>query len=136
MCDLALLGAQTDALVLRNLLALPDWEFDTDVIPDARGLARFPRSDTVVCLTMGGCSCVLLRGLGIDGGAGSDAHLAGPGYMFRRALAAATLRFGSVRLLRYNLSKPGDATSRRVTTLAQLLRTGLRLDDQLLHIIA
>lgn len=135
MCEIALIGARTEVSSLRSVLSsryLDD--LNTDLVPEPAALRAFPSGDGVVAVTLGRCSCELLRGLGVADVEGCEAHLDGPGYLFRRALASATVRFGSIRLLIY---RPGNMTTAlvpRTTTLGQLLRTGLAHDDALLHI--
>lgn len=139
MCDFVAIGAQTDLAQLRAVLCTADWDFDSDVPPRPWAREHFPSTDAVVCVTLDGCSCQLLRGLGSRGQPGNEAHLAGPGYLFRRALAATAMRFGSIRLLTYSSSgqSPADVQPhRRVTRLSQFLRCGLEPDEKFLCIIA
>lgn len=138
MCNFALVGARTDAAALRRILSGKDWDLDTDVGPDPGALGCFPPADTVICVTTQGCSCALLQGLGLSHGARREMHVAGPGYVFRCALAAATLRFGGIRLLAHNpatAALDSRAPRRRTTTLGQFLRSGLEPDDGVLSII-
>lgn len=139
MCKFALVGAATDASDLRRILSGRDWELDTDSVPTTLAVQCFPQTDAVLCVTTGGCSCSLLEGIGVAAGAKREMHFAGPGYVFRRALAAATLRFGGIRVLAYDRStaRPtAEAPSRRTTTLGQFLRSGLQVGDGVVCILA
>ncbi len=136
MCRLAFIGAQTDLAGLRGVLSDPDVKLDVSATSDPVALRCFPDRDSVVRVTLGGCSCTLLRGLGASGTETRDAHFAGPGYFFRRALAAATLRFGSVRLLTCEVSATPSAETRRVVPLVHFLRSGLAANDELVFIVA
>lgn len=139
MCNFALVGATAESAKLREILESADAALDTHVLPDAEMLRRFPVRDAVVCVTLNGCSCALLEGLGQAGRLNVDAHVAGPGYGFRRALAAAALRFGGVRLVTYSTSCTrvlADELPRRSTTLSAFLRFGLQSDDGLVCIRA
>lgn len=139
MCNFAVVGAVAGRPELRQVLESASADFDTDVSPAAAVLGLFPAKDEVVCVTLDGCSCALLEGLGVSSRRGIDAHVAGPGYAFRRALAEAVLRFGEVHLLVYGKrpapSSPAYAAP-RPTTLANLLRFGLRPSDSLVRIVA
>jgi hypothetical protein len=136
MCEIALVGAQSDVSQLRSVLSAryQHDDLDLDAPPDPIALRAFPEGDGVVAVTLGGCSCSLLEGLGHADDTTHEAHLAGPGYAFRRALASAALRFGSIRLLIYRTGKPQPAPQTRSTTLGQLLRAGLLPQDALLMI--
>jgi hypothetical protein len=139
MCHFALVGARTDEAALRRILGGKDCELDTNIPPDPRALGLFPVTDTVVCVTMNGCSCALLAGVGLSRSSNPTVHFAGPGYAFRRALAAATLRFGRVTLLAFNSSRvvpPGEPPRQRTTTLAHFLRSGLEPGDRMVCINA
>jgi len=138
MCKFALVGAQTGAAELRSILRANDCDLDTDVCPAPEAVAYFPATDTVICVTMRGCSCALLEGVGLTHDSNRSVHLAGPGYVFRRALAAAALRYGGIRLLAYNPSTAATARvpRRRTTTLGQFLRSGLSPNDEVVCIVA
>lgn len=133
MCRLALIGAAADSARLLSLLNGPNNELDAKLVADGAITAAFPRADAVVSVTLGGCSCVLLEGLGHYGRMRSDAHVAGPGYAFRRGLAVAAMAFGGVRLL---VMKPGvcHEGSLRVASLGQFLRFGLMPDDWMIAV--
>ncbi len=139
MCDIALVGVEGEPARLRAVLESAGAGLDTDVRPAPELLQTFSGSDAVVCVTLNGCSCALLQGLGRADRPKAEAHVAGPGYSFRRALAAATLRFGEVRLV---IHKTGaaraqrDELPRRRTTLSAFLRFGLQPDDGLVSIVA
>lgn len=114
----------------------PDGELDTDLAPDTGRVRSFPATDTVLCVTAKGCSCALLEG--VTRAPNREIHVAGPSYVFRRAVAGATLRFGGIRLLAFDnsaiaLSQP---PKRRTITLSQFLRLGLAPDDELVCTIA
>lgn len=133
MCRMALIGAAADSTRLLSLLNGPNNELDALLVADGAITSAFPRADVVVSVTLGGCSCVLLEGLGHTGRKRSDAHVAGPGYAFRRGLAAAAMAFGGVRLL---VASPGvcHEGSLRVANLGHFLRFGLMPDDWLIAI--
>lgn len=134
-----MVGAQTDTAQLRAVLSGPSCELDTEVSPQAWARACFAPADNVLCVTLEGCSCALLAGLGLAGSAKREAHFAGPGYLFRRAIAAATLRWGSITLLTYDTRRGPrlvENIKRRTTTLGQLLRCGLERDDEVICIVA
>jgi hypothetical protein len=136
MCTFALVGAQANAEEMRRLVTGPDGDFDTDVVPDLGRVGSFPATDTVLCVTTQGCSCALLKG--VTRAPNQDLHVAGPSYVFRRALAGAALRFGGIRLLVFDNSvlAASEPPKRRTITLGQFLRSGLAPDDGLVCIIA
>lgn len=136
MCTFALVGAHADAAELRRFLSGPDGELDTDLAPNASWVRSFPATDTVLCVTERGCSCDLLKG--VTRAPNREIHVAGPSYVFRRAVAGATLRFGGVRLLALDNSVVASSQppKRRTITLGQFLRLGLAPDDELVCIIA
>ena len=139
MCHFALVGAQTGAAELRRILRANDCDLDADVCIAPEAVAYFPATDTVMCVTRQGCSCALLEGVGLTRDSKRSVHLAGPGYMFRRGLAAAALRYGSIRLLAYNAAMAATARvapRRRTTTLGQFLRAGLLPNDEIVCIVA
>lgn len=139
MCLFALIGAACGRAELLQLLVRDAVDFDTDVAPAAGALDCFPPEDEVVCLTLGGCSCALLDGVGLTNRRLADAHAGGPGYAFRRALAEAVLRFGEVHLLAYSsagASMIAADLGRRSTTLGNFLRFGLHPNDGLVCITA
>jgi hypothetical protein len=138
MCNFALIGAAVDRAVLRQVLENARPEFDTDVPPPADVWGFFPAESAVVCVTLAGCSCALLAGVGLSNGRSSDAHVAGPGYAFRRAVAEAVLRFGEVHLLAYSAARTRvtpAGPARRCVTLGNFLRSGLQPDDGVVSII-
>jgi hypothetical protein len=136
MCHFALIGAQTDSSTLRSMMAGRDCELDTDVPPDPWAAGCFPSTDSVLCVTSEGCSCALLRGVGFSHDSRRTVHFAGTGYVFRRAVAAAALRFGGIRLLAHSRSDSAarEPLRQRSTTLGQFLRSGLAPDDGLVCI--
>jgi hypothetical protein len=136
MCTFALVGAEVDAAELRRFLSGADGDLNTDLAPNATRVRSFPATDTVLCVTARGCSCALLEG--VSRARNREIHVAGPSYVFRRALAGATLRFGGIRLLAFDNSVvvPIEPLRRRTVTLGQFLRSGLAANDELLCIIA
>lgn len=134
MCIFALVGAQADPAELRRFLSGPDGELDTDVAPNTSRVRSFPATDTILCVTTQGCSCALLEG--VTRTPNREIHVAGPSYVFRRALAGATLRFGGIRLLALDNSAitASEPAKRRTLTLGQFLRSGLAPDDELVCI--
>jgi hypothetical protein len=95
MCYYVLVGAETDAFQLRDVLSA-DGVLDTDVSPDGMAARRFPGTDAVVCVTLEGCSCALLE-TPLVGKVGRQ-HKPERNAFFS-ALTRATVRFGSIRLL-------------------------------------
>jgi hypothetical protein len=137
MCQLVMLGAHTEPYRLRDVFSASTHDFDTDVAPDAWCLAHFSATDSVVCVTLNGCSCALLTEP-LDGNPGSSQQRTTPAYAFRRAPAEAALRFRSVRLLTWRDSRPAAQAApitRRTTTLGQFLRSKQIETDVLLRII-
>lgn len=135
MCYYVLVGAEAEGFQLREALS-GDGLLDTDVTPDEVAAHRFPATDTLVCVTVEGCSCCLLE-TPVVGKVGRqhkpkrDAFYAG--------LSRATARFGSIRLL--VLGGEGStelATSRQdgTTTLRELLRTRRPHAQGLLSVVA
>ncbi|HEX2876641.1 MAG TPA: hypothetical protein VHP33_35565 [Polyangiaceae bacterium] len=135
MCYYVLVGAEAEGFQLRDVLS-GDGLLDTDVTPDEVAAHRFPATDTLVCVTVEGCSCCLLE-TPVVGKVGRqhkperDAFYAG--------LSRATARFGSIRLL--VLGGEGStelATSRQdgTTTLRELLRTRRPHAQRLLSVVA
>ena len=135
MCYYVLVGAEAEGFQLRDVLSA-DGSLDTDLPPNEVAAHRFPESDTVVCVTLEGCSCSLLETpvvgkVGRQHKAERDA--------FYAALARATLRFGSVRLL--VLGGEGSAELRSsqrdgTTTLRELLSSRRPHTQGLLRIVA
>ena len=127
------MGAEAHATRLLDFLNGPDNELDAKVVVDSELKAAFPISDTVVSVTVDGCSCSLLEGLGQGGRTPAEAHVAGPGYTFRRGLAAAAMAFGGVRL-RVVGGVACDEGAPRVTKLGHFLRFGLMPTDRFVDI--
>ena len=120
MCYHVLVGAETDAYQLRDVLSA-DGVLDTDVSPDGVAARKFPQGDAVVCVTLEGCSCALLDTPPV--GKVSRQHKPEREAFFA-ALTRATLRFGSLRVLVLGGEASTElATSHRdgTTTLRQLL---------------
>lgn len=139
MCNFALIGAAVDRAELRQVLEKARPEFDTDVPPPADVWGFFPAESAIVCVTSSGCSCALLAGVGLSNGRSAEAHVAGPGYAFRRAVAEAVLRFGEVHLLAYSASRARvtpAGPARRCITLGKFLRSGLQTSDGVVSIVA
>lgn len=134
MCTLALIGAEVEAGRLLSLFNGPNNELDATLEGEASLVEWFPASHSVVRVTLGGCSCALLRGLGQQSVAAStEAHVAGPGYAFRRSIAAAAVAYGGIRLM---IRTPGHRPVHRlrVASLGQFLRFGLVPNDGLIAI--
>ena len=133
MCELALVGAEGDAVQLLGMLGGSHNELDASLASDAES-STFPSTDTVVRVTLGGCSCALLKGLGSAGRSSDDAHVAGPGYAFRRGIAAVALACGGARL---RIVRGGQACESppRVASLGDFLRFGLTPRDAFIAIV-
>jgi hypothetical protein len=95
MCYYVLVGAETEGFQLRDVLSA-DGTLDTDMSPDGVAAQRFPASDSVVCVTLEGCSCALLE-TPVVGKVGRQHKPERDA--FYAALTRATARFGSIRLL-------------------------------------
>lgn len=135
MCYYALVGAEAEGFQLREALS-GDGRLDTDVTPDEVASHRFPATDTVVCVTVEGCSCCLLE-TPVVGKVGRqrkperDAFYAG--------LSRATARFGGIRLLVLGGEGSAElATGRQdgTTTLRELLSTRRPHAHGLLRVVA
>lgn len=130
MCELALVGAETESF---RLLAI--WEdLDVEVEQRARLREAFSSADSVVRVTIGGCSCELLQGLGSSGARGYEPHVVGPAYAFRKGIAAASVAFGGVRLRIAKGAAVADVVP-RVTSLGDFLRFGLNEDESFVAIV-
>lgn len=133
MCFYVLVGAEAEEFQLRDVLSA-DGTFDTDVTPDEVAAHRFPASDTVVCVTLQGCSCSLLESPIV--GKVSRQHKRERD-AFYAALTRATARFGGLRLL--VLGGEGNAelaSSDGTTSLRELLSTRRPRAQRLLRIVA
>ena len=95
MCFYVLVGAEAERFQLRDVLSA-DGTFDTDCPPHQVAAHRFPQRDSVVCVTLDGCSCSFLEAPAV--GKVSRAHQRQRD-TFYSALARAKARFGSIRLL-------------------------------------
>ena len=126
MCQFVMLGAKTEPYRLRDIFSTSTHDFDTHVAPDPRSLAWFSATDSVLTEPL-------------DDRPESNPRRATPAYAFRRALAEAARRFGSVQLLTCVGSRPevqAVPITRRTTTLGQFLRSNQIKIDGLLRIIA
>lgn len=122
MCYYVLVGAETAEFQLRDVLSV-DGLLDTDAPPDRSACERFPATDSVVCVTLEGCSCALLETpvVGKQGRQHKPERDA-----FYRVLTRATARFGSIRLLVLGGDGSAELTSHHhdgPTTLRELLAT-------------
>jgi hypothetical protein len=135
MCFYVLVGAEAGGFQLRDVMSA-DGTFDTDVTPDEVAAHRFPASDTVVCVTLEGCSCSLLETPVVGKVARRHKHERDA---FYAALSRATARFGSIRLLVLGGEASAElASSHRdaTTTLRELLSTRRPHAQGLLRIVA
>ena len=134
MCHYVLVGAEAEGFRLRDVLSA-DGSLDTDVTPDADAALRFPKGDTVVCVTFEGCSCSLLE---TPVGKAARRHKQQRD-AFYAALTRATARFGCIRVLvlggegsRELVCSQRDGT----TSLRELLTTRRPHSQGLLRIVA
>lgn len=135
MCYYVLVGAEAEGFELREVLSA-DGTLDTDSPADGVQAQRFPATDSVVCVTLEGCSCALLE-TPVVGKVGRQHKLERDA--FYAALTRATLRFGSIRLLVLGGDGAAElATSHRdgTTTLRELLATRRPHAQGLLRIVA
>lgn len=134
MCYSVLVGAEADGFELGEMLSA-DGTLDTSAPADA-AVQRFPATDSVVCVTLEGCSCALLE-TPVVGKVGRQHKLERDA--FYKALTRATVRFGSIRLLVLGGDGSAElATSHRddTTTLRELLATRRPHAQGLLRIVA
>ena len=135
MCYYVLVGAEADGFQLRDVLSA-DGSLDTDVTPDGVAARRFPGSDTVVCVTLEGCSCSLLE-TPLVGKVGRQHKQQRDA--FYAALTRATARFGSIRLLVLGGDGSSELASNHrdgTTTLRELLSARRPHSQGLLRIVA
>jgi hypothetical protein len=135
MCYYVLVGAEAEGFELREVLSA-DGALDTDYPPDGVAARRFPATDSVVCVTLEGCSCALLE-TPIVGKVGRQ-HKPERN-AFYAALTRATARFGSLRLLVLGGEGSAElATSDRdgTTTLRELLASRRPHAQGLLRVVA
>ena len=135
MCYYVLVGAESEGFELREVLSA-DGALDTDAAPDRAASERFPRTDSVVCVTFEGCSCALLE-TPVVGKVGRQHKPERDA--FYAALTRATLRFGSIRLLVLGGEGSAElATSHRdgTTTLRELLASRRPHAQGLLRVVA
>ncbi len=135
MCYYVLVGAEAEGFRLRDVLSA-DGVLDTDVTPDEVAAHRFPEGDTVVCVTLEGCSCSLLETpvVGKQGRKHKEQRDA-----FYAALTRATARFGSVRMLVLGGEGSAELASNHrdgTTTLRELLASRRPQAQGLLRIVA
>jgi hypothetical protein len=135
MCYYVLVGAEAEGFQLRDVLSA-DGSLDTDMTPDQLASHRFPGGDTVVCVTLEGCSCSLLETPVV--GKVSRQHKQQRD-AFYAALTRATARFGSIRLLVLGGEGSAELASDHrdgTTTLRELLSTRRPHSQGLLRIVA
>jgi hypothetical protein len=135
MCYYVLVGAEADGFELCEVLS-SEAVLDTDAPPNGSYRERFPESDSVVCVTVEGCSCALLQ-TPVVGKVGRQHKLERDA--FYRALARATVRFGSIRLLVAGGDVANElATTHRegTTTLRELLASRRPQAQGLLRVVA
>jgi len=135
MCYYVLVGAEADGFQLRDVMSA-DGTFDTDVTPDEVAAHRFPATDSVVCVTLEGCSCSLLETPVVGKVSRQHKHERAA---FYAALTRATARFGSIRLLVLGGEGSAElASSHRdgTTSLRELLSTRRPHSQGLLRIVA
>ena len=135
MCYYVLVGAEAEGFELRDVLSA-DGVLDTDMTPDSVASQRFPATDSVVCVTLEGCSCALLE-TPVVGKTGRQHRQQRDA--FYAALARATLRFGNIRLLVLGGDGASElATSHRdgTTTLRELLASRRPHAQGLLRVVA
>lgn len=135
MCYYVLVGAEAEGFELGEVLSA-DGTLDTDSPADGDAVRRFPATDSVVCVTLEGCSCALLE-TPVVGKVGRQHKPERDA--FYAALTRATARFGSIRLLVLGGDGAAElATSHRdgTTTLRELLATRRPHAQGLLRIVA
>ncbi len=135
MCYYVLVGAEAEGFHLRDTLSA-DGILDTDVPPDQAAAQRFPEADTVVCVTLEGCSCSLLE-TPVVGKRGQKQKA--QRNAFYAALTRATARFGSVRLLVLGGEGSAELVSTHrdgTTTLRELLSSRRPPSQGVLRIVA
>jgi hypothetical protein len=129
-----MVGADADEFQLRDLLSA-DGALDTGVAPDSTAVQQFPEGDTVVCVTLDGCSCALLE-TPVVGKVSRQRKQQRDA--FYAALTRATSRFGSIRLL--VVGGEGNAElsnhSHGTTSLRELLSSRRPHARGLLRIVA
>ncbi|HVY29073.1 MAG TPA: hypothetical protein VHB79_21090 [Polyangiaceae bacterium] len=135
MCYYVLVGAEAEGFELREVLSA-DGTLDTDSPADGDAVRRFPATDSVVCVTLEGCSCALLETpvVGKVGRQHKPERNA-----FYAALTRATARFGSIRLLVLGGDGASELATRYrdgTTTLRELLATRRPHAQGLLRIVA
>jgi hypothetical protein len=134
MCELALVGAETESFRLLGIWVDSQQDLDVELVQQRELLDAFPATDSVVRVTVGGCSCALLRGLGSSGAPAREAHVVGPAYAFRKGIAAASAVFGGVRLRIVKGAVVADVAP-RVMSLGDFLRFGLNDEDSFVAIM-
>jgi len=135
MCYYVLVGAEAEAFELRDVLSA-EGTLDTDVAPDGAAARRFPQADSVVCVTLEGCSCALLETPVVGK---VSRHHKPERDAFYRALTRATARFGSIRLLVLGGDGASELASARrdgTTTLRELLASRRPHAQGLLRVVA
>ena len=135
MCYYVLIGAEAEGFELRDVLSA-DGRLDTDATPDSVSARRFPATDSVVCVTLDGCSCALLE-TPVVGKVGRQHKPERDA--FYTALGRATARFGSIRMLVLGGDGSAElASSDRdgTTTLRELLASRRPQAQGLLRVVA
>jgi hypothetical protein len=134
MCYYVLVGAEAQTFQLRDVLSA-DGVLDTDTPPDLEASRRFPKGDSVVCVTLEGCSCSLLE-TPVVGKVGRQHKQQRDA--FYAALTRATARFGSIRLLVLGGEASAELSNHRdgTTSLRDLLSTRRPHSQGLLRIVA
>jgi hypothetical protein len=119
MCYYVLVGAKAEGFQLREAVSA-DGQLDTDLPPDPSAVSLFPAGDTVVCVTLEGCSCSLLETPIVGKVARQHKRQRDA---FYAALTRAMSRFGNIRLLVQSADGSAELSSHESgsTTLRDVL---------------